>query len=137
MHESTTPETVTMKRNDLCDTSHHITYTHTYTHTHAHTQTLTHSLTHTRLLGLTFVSVFKAMLATLYAGTKCAKKQIYTSNMRSPDAETCSLNNWSDCSLVLLEIPHLLLKADDESTRVFVEREGGGGRGGAIVTCDH
>lgn len=38
----------------------------------------------------------------------------------SPDAETCSLNNWSDCSLVLWGIPHLLLKADAERTRVFL-----------------
>lgn len=72
-------------------------------------------------------SGFKAFLATsLYAGTKCAKNK---HTRVSPDAETCSLNNWSDCSLVLLEIPHLLLKADAESTRVFF-REGRKGVGG-------
>lgn len=56
---------------------------------------------------------------------KKKEKNIYTQEDDfSPDAETCSLNNWSGCSLVLWEIPHLLLKADAESTRVF-EEEGG------------
>lgn len=59
MHESTTPETVTMKRNGLCDTCRNIVYTHTY---------------HILLLGRTRVFSFKALSATsLYAGTKCAK----------------------------------------------------------------
>ena len=67
------------------------------------------------------------------------KNQIYTWTRVSPDAETCSLNNWSDCSFVLWEIPHLLLKADAESTRVFVEGRRGRRRrrGRATVACDH
>lgn len=97
--ESTTPETVTMERNGLCDTCGEIIHTHTY---------------RTLLLGrLSFY--FKALLATsVYAGTKCTHTGF---PWCSP--EGCSLNNWSDWSLVLWEIPHLLLKADAKSTRVF------------------
>lgn len=88
-------------------------------HTHSHISYF--------LLGCTFVSALRHHQPLCLRGYIVQKPNIHmrVDAFFSPDAETCSLNNWSDCSLVLWEIHHLLLKADAESTGVF-EEEGRG-----------